>query len=134
MSVLELDRVSYRYPRGERPALDEVTLELGAGELVVVAGGSGSGKSTLLRAACGLVPHFHGGEFTGRALVAGMDTRDHGPGELAAAVGTLFQDPESQVVMGSPRAELAFPLENRGALPGEVARGVEEPGLGTEPF
>jgi len=129
VSVLELDRVSYRYPRGERPALDEVTLELGAGELVVVAGGSGSGKSTLLRAACGLVPHFHGGEFTGRALVAGMDTRDHGPGELAAAVGTLFQDPESQVVMGSPRAELAFPLENRGALPGEVARGVEEAAL-----
>jgi energy-coupling factor transport system ATP-binding protein len=129
VNVLELDRVSYRYPRGERPALADVTLELAAGELVVVAGASGSGKSTLLRTACGLVPHFHGGEFTGRAVVAGMDSREHGPGELAAAVGTLFQDPESQVVMGTPRAELAFPLENRGDQPAAVARAVEEAAL-----
>jgi energy-coupling factor transporter ATP-binding protein EcfA2 len=129
MNVLELDRVTYRYPDSPRPALSEVRLELGAGELVVVAGASGGGKSTLLRTACGLVPHFFGGEFTGRAVVAGMDTREHGPGELAAAVGTLFQDPESQVVMGTVRAELGFPLENQGQPPGAVARGVEEAAL-----
>lgn len=129
MTVVELDRVSYRYVRGERPALAEVTLDISEGELVVVAGSSGAGKSTLLRVASGLVPHFHGGEFAGRAVVAGMDTREHGPGDLAAAVGTLFQDPESQVVMGTVRAELGFPLENRGAPPGAVARGVEEAAL-----
>ena len=129
MTVLELHRVSYRYPRSDRLALSEVTLDVSPGELVVVAGSSGSGKSTLLRVACGLVPHFHGGEFAGRALVAGMDTREHGPGELAAAVGTLFQDPESQVVMGTARAELSFPLENRGDPPAAVARGVEEAAL-----
>ncbi len=129
MNVLELDEVSYLYPRAARPALSEVTLELAAGELVVVAGASGSGKSTLLRTACGLVPHFYGGEFTGRAVVGGMDTRLHGPGELAAVVGTLFQDPESQVVMGTVRAELAFPLENQGEPAGTVARGVEEAAL-----
>ena len=58
-----------------------------------------------------------------------MDTREHGPGELAAAVGTLFQDPETQVVMGTVRAELALPLENRGEAPAAVARGVEEAAL-----
>ena len=58
-----------------------------------------------------------------------MDTRDHGPGEVAQAVGTLFQDPETQVVTGSVRAELAFGLENRGLSPAEVARGVEEVAL-----
>ena len=58
-----------------------------------------------------------------------MDVREHGPGELAAAVGTLLQDPETQVVMGTVRAELAFPLENRGAPPAAVARGVEEAAL-----
>ena len=58
-----------------------------------------------------------------------MDTRDHGPGELAQAVGTLFQDPETQVVTGTVRAELAFGLENRGLSPAEVARGVEEAAL-----
>jgi energy-coupling factor transporter ATP-binding protein EcfA2 len=129
MTVLELDGVSYTYPQAGRPALRDVTLEVAAGELVVLAGTSGSGKSTLLRAASGLVPHFHGGTFAGRVDVAGMDTRDHGPSELSRAVGTLLQDPESQVVMGTPRAELAFPLENRGEASAAVARGVEEAAL-----
>jgi len=129
VSVLSLRDVTYTYPGASGPAIADVTLEIGPGELVVLAGGSGSGKSTLLRAANGLVPHFHGGVFAGRATVAGMDTRDHGPGALATAVGTLFQDPETQVVMGTVRAELALPLENRGEAPGAVARAVEEAAL-----
>jgi energy-coupling factor transport system ATP-binding protein len=129
VSALALDRVTYTYPGATGPALADVTLEVAPGELVVLAGGSGSGKSTLLRAANGLVPHFHGGRFAGRVTVAGMDTREHGPGELAAAVGTLFQDPETQVVMGTVRAELALPLENRGEGAPAVARGVEEVAL-----
>jgi energy-coupling factor transport system ATP-binding protein len=129
MSALELEGVSYTYPGATRPALSNVALEVAAGELVVLAGDSGSGKSTLLRVANGLAPHFHGGTFAGRACAAGLDTREHGPGELAAGVGSLFQDPETQVVMGTVRAELAFPLENRGRSPGAVARGVEEAAL-----
>jgi len=127
-AVLELSGVSYAYP-GEPDALRDVSLAVAPGEFVVVAGGSGSGKSTLLRAACGLVPHFHGGVFTGRLRCAGLDTRDHGPGELAAVAGTLLQDPETQVLMGTVRAELAFPLENRGLAPAAVARAVEEAAL-----
>ena len=126
---LSLERVTYSYPDARSPALADVSLDVEPGELVLVAGASGSGKSTLLRAASGLVPHFHGGSLAGRVTVAGMDTRDHGPGELAAAVGTLFQDPETQVVMGTVRAELAFGLENRGESAAAVARGVEEAAL-----
>jgi len=94
-----------------------------------VAGPSAGGKSTLLRAASGLVPHFHGGRFAGRVTAGGLDTRDHGPGAVAAVAGSLFQDPETQVVLGTVRAELAFGLENRGASPSAVARGVEEVAL-----
>jgi energy-coupling factor transport system ATP-binding protein len=127
--VLELDRVSYWYPDAQRPALDDVSLSIGAGELVVLAGLSGSGKSTLLRTASGLVPHFHGGKLAGTVSVAGLDTRARTPAQLAAWVGTLFQDPETQVVMNTVRAELAFPLENRGDSAPAVARGVEEAAL-----
>ena len=129
MSVLEFESVTYAYPGASGPALHEVSVNVEPGELVVVAGSSGAGKSTFLRAACGLVPHFHGGTFAGRVTVAGLDTREHGPGRLSAVVGTLFQDPETQVVMGTVRAELAFPLENQGERPGAVARNVEEVAL-----
>jgi energy-coupling factor transport system ATP-binding protein len=129
VSVLALEEVSYRYAGAAAPALDRVSLEVEPGELVVLVGDTGCGKSTVLRAANGLVPHFHGGTMAGRVLVAGMDTQPHGPGELAGAVGSLFQDPETQVVMGTVRAEVAFGLENRGEPPAAVARGVEEAAL-----
>ena len=96
----------------------------------MLAGVSGSGKSTLLRALCGLVPHFHGGEATGELSVGGLDVRDHGPGELAAVCGTVFQEPETQIVMGGVRAELELPLEHRGEPAATVARAVEETALG----
>ncbi len=128
-AALWLDRVTYRYPGAPAPALRDVDLAIAPGEFVVVAGGSGSGKSTLLRAAAGLVPHFHGGEFGGRLVAGGLDTRTHEPAALAAVAGSLFQDPETQVVMGTVRAELAFPLENRGLSAAAVARGVEEAAL-----
>jgi len=127
--VLSVQDLSYRYPSVASLALDGVSFAVDAGELVVIAGMSGSGKSTLLRAASGLVPHFHGGEISGRVLVGGLDTREHGPGELAAVAGTLLQDPETQVVMGTVRAELAFPLENRGEPGGAIGRAVEEVAL-----
>ncbi|MEA2355095.1 MAG: energy-coupling factor transport system ATP-binding protein [Solirubrobacteraceae bacterium] len=129
MSVLAFDAVTYTYPQAGTPALRDLSFGLDPGEFCVVAGLSAGGKSTLLRAACGLVPHFHGGEFAGRVVVGGLDTRDHGPGEIAAVAGTLFQDPETQILMGTVRAELAFPLENRGLGAAAVARGVEEAAL-----
>jgi energy-coupling factor transport system ATP-binding protein len=124
------ERFSYSYPDGQAGvSLRDISLELEPGTFTVLAGVSGSGKSTLLRALCGLVPHFHGGEASGRLVVGGFDVREHGPGELAAVCGTVFQEPETQVVMGGVRAELELPLEHRGEPAGAVARAVEETAL-----
>jgi energy-coupling factor transport system ATP-binding protein len=121
--------LSYSYPEGDGAALSGVDLELEPGSFTVLAGISGSGKSTLLRALCGLVPHFHGGDVSGELEVGGMSVRDHGPGDLAAVCGTVFQDPETQVVMGGVRAELSLAPEHLGESPAAVARGVEEVAL-----
>jgi energy-coupling factor transporter ATP-binding protein EcfA2 len=124
--LLRFESVSYRYPGGARTALESIDLEVRESEFVVLGGASGSGKSALLRAASGLVPHFYGGKFQGEVVVGGLNTREHGPGQIATVAASLFQDPESQAVMTTAGAELALPLENRGQPPATVARAVEE--------
>jgi energy-coupling factor transport system ATP-binding protein len=127
--ALRAEALTYRYPGAARDALRGVDLRVEPGEFVVVAGRSGSGKSTLLRAACGLVPHFHGGQVEGELEVAGLDAGSHGPAELAEVVGLVAQEPETQVVSTTVRAEIELPLELRGVPPAARARAVEEVSL-----
>jgi energy-coupling factor transport system ATP-binding protein len=128
MALARVDRLTFAYPEGSGPALAEVSLELRAGETVALLGPSGAGKSTLLRALAGLVPHFHGGRFSGRVEVDGHDTRLWSPAELAGAgvVASVFQDPEDQVIMNRVENEVAFGLENAGVPPAEIWPLVEE--------
>jgi energy-coupling factor transport system ATP-binding protein len=127
--VLRAEGLTYRYPGAARPALRDLRLAIDPGEFVVIAGRSGSGKSTLLRAACGLVPHFHGGDVEGELEVGGLDVSANGPAELASIVGLVAQEPESQVVSTTVRAEIELPLELRGVRPAARARAVEEVAL-----
>ena len=127
--ALAIEALTYSYPSGSSAALRDASLSLATGEFALLAGRSACGKSTLLRAACGLVPHFHGGELSGRVEVAGIDALATGPGELAAAVGYVAQDPETQVVSTTVGAEIELPLEMRGDPPSSRARAVEEVAL-----
>jgi len=127
--ALRATGLGYRYPEAPQDALRRIDLRVEAGEFVVLAGRSGSGKSTLLRAGCGLVPHFHGGRIEGELEVAGMDVRSHGPAELAEVVGLVAQEPETQIVSTTVRAEIELPLELRGVPPGARSRAVEEVAL-----
>ncbi len=128
-AALAVEGLTYSYPESVGSALRDVSLSLAPGEFALLAGRSACGKSTLLRAACGLVPHFHGGEVEGRVEVAGIDALATGPGELAAAVGYVAQDPETQVVSTTVSAEIELPLEMRGDAPASRARAVEEVAL-----
>jgi len=128
-AVFHASGLTYRYPEASSDALSEVDLVVDPGEFVVIAGRSGSGKSTLLRAACGLVPHFHGGRVEGEVEVAGLDANSHGPAELAEVVGLVAQEPETQIVSTTVRAEIELPLELRGVPPAARSRAVEEVSL-----
>jgi energy-coupling factor transport system ATP-binding protein len=120
VALATVDRVTFEYPDARAPSLEHVSLEFHPGEKVALLGESGSGKTTLLRVMAGLVPHFHGGRFQGRAVVAGQDTRNARPAALAGTVATVFQDPEDQVVMTGVLNEVSFGLENLGTPPHRI--------------
>ncbi len=126
---LAIASLTLRLPASRRRALRDVSLTLAPGDFVLLAGRSACGKTTLLRAACGLVPHFHGGEIEGSIQVAGLDAIASGPGELAAVVGYVAQDPETQIVSTTVAAEIELPLEMRGDSAASRARAVEEVAL-----
>jgi energy-coupling factor transporter ATP-binding protein EcfA2 len=126
MPLVTFDRVTFTYPESTAPALREVSLEIEAGQFVLVIGASGSGKSTLLRCINGLVPHFSGGKLTGRVTVNGLDRREHPPRDLAFVAGFVFQNPEAQFVTERVEDELAFALENAGVPQLTMRKRVEE--------
>ncbi|WP_406149507.1 ABC transporter ATP-binding protein [Streptomyces sp. NBC_01012] len=124
--MIRFENVSVRYEGAERPTLSGVDLTIPEGELVLAVGPSGVGKSTLLGAVSGLVPHFTGGELSGRVTVGGRDTRTHKPRELADLVGTVGQDPLAHFVTDTVEDELAYGMESLGLAPDVMRRRVEE--------
>ena len=126
--TVELHGLSYAYPAWTgRPvaALRRVEAAVGPG-LTLVRGDSGSGKSTLLRVVNGLVPHFHGGQVSGRATVCGVDVLTTPTRDLARLVGFVFQEPEAGFVRGTVRREVAFGAENLAVDPATIRLSVAE--------
>ncbi|WP_241254630.1 ATP-binding cassette domain-containing protein [Brevibacillus sp. SYP-B805] len=118
--------LTYQYPESAHPAVADVTLEIEAGEFVLVLGGSGSGKSTFLRALNGLVPRFYGGSIAGEIRFQGKALSALSHREIVAAIGFVQQDPERQLVMESVERELAFGLENVAMPPDQIKSRLAE--------
>ncbi|MEJ5247781.1 ABC transporter ATP-binding protein [Caldilinea sp.] len=124
--MIRLEHVTYTYPDAASPALNDVSLELPEGQLILVIGPSGAGKSTLLRCLNGLTPHFSGGVLRGAIHVAGLDPVSVTPRVLSRHVGFVFQDPEAQFVTETVEDEIAFALENAAMSRQEMRVRVEE--------
>ncbi|MFW6068024.1 MAG: ABC transporter ATP-binding protein [Chloroflexota bacterium] len=124
--MIRIKNLTYTYPSQDLPALDDVLLDIEAGEFVLLTGASGAGKSTLLRTLSGLVPHFSGGRLAGSVLVDGQEPIVEGPQGVSQTVGFVFQNPEAQAVVDQVEAEIAFALENAAVPEAEMRVRVEE--------
>jgi len=132
--LLELENARKRYasPGGAVPAIDDLSLDVAAGEFVAIFGPSGSGKTTLLLLAAGLLRAD-----TGRVLFDGRDLATLSRGEMLAyrrtELGFVFQDFKLAAGL-SAQENVALPLLLRRVPHREAherARGaLEDVGLG----
>ena len=82
--MIELERLSKRY--GAALAVDDLSLRVARGELLVLLGGSGSGKTTTLKMVNRLIEPS-----AGSVRIDGRDTRELAPHALRRRIGYCFQ-------------------------------------------
>lgn len=134
--MISIENVSFGYTENKN-MLEHVTLDIPAGECILLCGESGCGKTTVTKLVNGLIPHFTKiDHMEGGVTVADRSVTDLEVYELAKLVGSVFQNPKSQFFHLDTDGELEFGLENQGVAPEEIRRAVERTvtQLGIEPL
>ncbi|WP_127499362.1 ABC transporter ATP-binding protein [Actinoplanes solisilvae] len=118
MATVTYDKASRIYPGSERPAVNELNLEIGDGEFLVLVGPSGCGKSTSLRMLAGLEDVDRG-----RILISGKDVTNLPP--KSRDIAMVFQNYALYPHM-SVYENMAFALKLRKTSKAEIDRRVKE--------
>ena len=95
---IKINQLSFQYQN--QSIFKDLNLTINQGDFVLLTGQTGSGKSTLLKLISGLDPTFNG-KITAGSLKQPFTNW-----------GIVFQDPNRQFTMATPREELIFALEN----------------------
>lgn len=99
--AIRVEDLRFSYPGSSPPALDGISFEIAAGQVIGVVGRSGSGKTTLTRLLQGIgVPQ------SGRILYDGHDTRHIDLDHLRRSVGIVLQ--ENVLFRGTLRENIAL--------------------------
>ena len=121
--MIELENVSFSYDGQEHDGLHDINLKILDGECVLFCGRSGCGKTTITRLVNGLIPQFYQGELHGRVLVDGQEISNLPMYQIAAKVGSVFQNPRTQFFNVDTDSEIAFGIENEARPPQDWPRG-----------
>ncbi|RUT33552.1 ABC transporter ATP-binding protein [Paenibacillus zeisoli] len=114
-AVLELRDISFGYEKN-KPILHQISLRIGQGEIVCIAGRNGAGKSTISKLICGFYRPS-----AGTILLNGRDIRSDSIKERADRIGFVMQNPNHMLSKTLIYDEVALGLKLRG-VPEEVIR------------
>ncbi len=117
---IEIEHLSYSYPDGHK-ALQDISLRVEPCEKVALIGPNGAGKSTLILHLNGIFPAQ-----TGRVRVYGMDVTEKNLGQVRAAVGLVFQNPDDQLFSPTVFDDVAYGPLYQGLSPELVRTRVAE--------
>lgn len=124
MAQINIENLNFTYPLAKKKALNNISLDIEAGDFVLLCGESGCGKTTLLRQLKKeLAPY---GEKSGSIYINGKNADEMTLRESAVTVGYVMQNPELQTVTDKVWHELAFGLENLGLDTAEIRLRVAE--------
>lgn len=130
MGIVEAKNLTFEYIRrdeegnveGITTAVDNVNIDIKAGDFVAVLGHNGSGKSTFAKHLNALVMPTEG-----TVYVDGMDTKDSGNTlSIRQTAGMVFQNPDNQIVGTLVDEEVGFGPENIGVPTEEIRERVEK--------
>ena len=130
MGIVEAKNLTFEYIRrdeegnveGITTAVDNVNIDIKAGDFVAVLGHNGSGKSTFAKHLNALVMPTEG-----TVYVDGMDTKDSGNTlSIRQTAGMVFQNPDTQIVGTLVDEEVGFGPENIGVPTEEIWERVEK--------
>ncbi|MCQ2751883.1 MAG: ATP-binding cassette domain-containing protein, partial [Coriobacteriales bacterium] len=108
--LLRIKDLCFSYPQSETYVLNQLNLDVCAGDFVVICGSSGCGKTTLLRH---LKPSLRpSGDYRGKIFFNNKPLSDLNLREQTEKIAFVQQDPESQIVTDKVWHELAFGLES----------------------
>ncbi len=97
--TLEFDDVSFKYPDGEEPALENISFKSNPGEVTAIIGSTGCGKSSLVQ----LIPRLY--EVTsGEIKINGINIKDFALKDLRNLIGYVPQ--KSQLFSGTIKSNL----------------------------
>ncbi len=130
MGIIKTKDLTFEYIRrdeegnveGITTAVDNINLDINAGEFIAILGHNGSGKSTLAK-------HMNAifSPTEGTVWVDGMDTADEEKiWEIRQTAGMVFQNPDNQIIGQVVEEDVGFGPENIGVPTKEIRERVEE--------
>ncbi|MEI3614294.1 ABC transporter ATP-binding protein [Pseudogracilibacillus sp. SO30301A] len=127
MHALELQDITVSSAASSTPIIDNFSLQVEAGECVVLCGESGCGKTTITRVINGLVPEFYDTlALSGDVKHFGNSIKEQTISDVAKNVGSVFQNPKSQFFNLDTSNELIFGCENLNLDREEILKRAEQ--------